>query len=141
MNAFAPKNPYPSGEEVMGKMGEGQQPTGGEEQAPPQGQEGGGSNPVIDALKTLSIYAMAQKEKGNMAVADSFKSFVEAIQGGASEGPEEPSEGQEEMNAPEAKGMPENEESAVLEKKEQGMNKGVKRVPFGASGKAKVLSN
>ena len=61
-------SPYPGGDEIMA----------GREQAQ---ADMGEQNPVVDALKVLQMYVVAQREKGNEAPLAAYMQFLNSLQG------------------------------------------------------------
>ena len=69
-------SPYPGADEIMA----------GQQQAQAQVGE---QNPIVDALKVLQMYVVAQREKGNEQPLAAYMQFLNSLQGGAPQQPQQ----------------------------------------------------
>jgi hypothetical protein len=73
------KPAYPTSEEALQGMPGDSQPAVAD-----KGVEAAG-NPFVDALRTVAMFCVAQKEKGNEAPVQAFQAFLESLRGGTEE--------------------------------------------------------
>lgn len=57
-------------------------------------KEMGDRNPLMEALKTLQLYVVSQREQGNEAPAAAFVSFLDALRGGKTSAQQQPQQQQ-----------------------------------------------
>jgi hypothetical protein len=72
---------YPTNEEALQGMPEDSQAIAGKGTQAPEAA----GNPFVDALRTVAMFCVAQKEKGNEAPVQAFQAFLQSLKGNVGE--------------------------------------------------------